>query len=439
MKLTKIKPYLKKSKVYANGTCPIYISLIRNRRQSLISTGHSIPAESWNEKEGRVWESKPRITPMEKATLTAGELEELKRLYSAAIVLSNAKTINQEIANKIAELILLQNKLRANEESLDVKNIKIRYDVDPDQDRTKNFLAYWQGLVDKTLHAGNIGTHKRYKTILERLKTYVKGQILTFQEITVQFLSDYEAHLKREGLKVNTIHNNFKTIRAVYYTAIKESIIPQDKNPFFTFKAKTEKVRKEKLNVEEVKKLQELKLEPGSMLWHVRNYFIFSFNVAGIRVGDLIQLRWQNITSARRLEYTMDKTGNFKSVKLNDKVEQILSYYYREGVKPTDYIFPLLSNDGDYSDRKYLFNQISSKTAVINKYLKKLAEVAVITKKLTTHIARHSFADIARKKNTNIYDIKNMLGQSSTKITEIYLASLDYESQDEAMKDVLDI
>jgi integrase/recombinase XerD len=171
----------------------------------------------------------------------------------------------------------------------------------------------------------------------------------------------------------------------------------------------------------------------------VRNYFIFSFNVAGIRIGDLIQLKWKNITAGRRLEYTMDKTGNFKSVMLNEKTERILAYYYREGMKPTDFIFPLLDNDADYSAPLYLFNQISSKTAVINKYLKKLAEEGEIEKKLTTHIARHSFADIARKKNTNIYDIKNMLGQSSTKITEIYLASLDYESQDEAMKDVLDI
>jgi integrase/recombinase XerD len=439
MKLPKIKPYLKKAKVYGNGTSPIYISLIRNRKQSLISTGFSIPHNAWNEKAGRVYESKPKIGPMEKATLTEGELAMLKEEYTKAIVLSNAKTVNQEIENKIAELTLLQNKLRANDESLNVNNIKRKFEIDPNQDQTKNFLAYWQGLVDKILKAGNIGTHKRYKTVLEKLKEHMKSRTLTFQDITVQFLYDYEAHLKGERLKVNTIHNNFKTIRAVYYTAIKEEIIPQDKNPFFTFKLKTEKSRKEKLNVAEVKSIESMSLEKGSMLWHVRNYFIFSFNVAGIRIGDLIQLKWGNITNGRRLDYTMDKTGNFKSVRLNEKVETILSYYYEGDVKPSDFVFPLLNNETDYSDPMFLHNQISSKTAVINKYLKDLATLAKIEKKLTTHIARHSFADIARKKNTNIYDIKNMLGQSSTKITEVYLASLDYESQDQAMKDVLDI
>ena len=261
MKLPKIKPYLKISKVYSNGTSPIYISLIRDRRQSLISTGHSIPGEAWNEREGRVYESKPRINPMQKATLTEGELAMLKEEYAKAKVLSNAKTINQEIENKIAELTLLQNKIRANDESLDVKSIKKKFDINPDLDRTKNFIAYGEGLTDTLLQGGNIGTYKRYKTILKRLKEYMKGRILTFQDINVQFLNDYESHLQKDGLKTNSVHNNFKTIRAVYYRAVKEEIIPQDKNPFFTFKLKTDKnTKKEKLTSEEVKEIENLDL-----------------------------------------------------------------------------------------------------------------------------------------------------------------------------------
>ncbi len=74
----------------------------------------------------------------------------------------------------------------------------------------------------------------------------------------------------------------------------------------------------------------------------------------------------------------------------------------------------------------------------MNKYLKKIAALAEIEKPLTTHIARHSFSDIARKKKASIYDISKLLGHSSIKVTEIYLASLDLDSQDETLKSIMD-
>ena len=54
------------------------------------------------------------------------------------------------------------------------------------------------------------------------------------------------------------------------------------------------------------------------------------------------------------------------------------------------------------------------------------------------HIARHSFANIARQKNANVYDISNALGHSDIKITETYLSQFDYQSQDKTMAMVFD-
>ena len=54
------------------------------------------------------------------------------------------------------------------------------------------------------------------------------------------------------------------------------------------------------------------------------------------------------------------------------------------------------------------------------------------------HISRHSFANIARQKNANVYDISKALGHSSLKITESYLSKFDTQSQDETMKQVFD-
>ena len=54
------------------------------------------------------------------------------------------------------------------------------------------------------------------------------------------------------------------------------------------------------------------------------------------------------------------------------------------------------------------------------------------------HTARHSFANIARQKNANVYDISKALGHSNLKITETYLAKFDTTSQDATMKKVFE-
>ncbi len=57
---------------------------------------------------------------------------------------------------------------------------------------------------------------------------------------------------------------------------------------------------------------------------------------------------------------------------------------------------------------------------------------------LAFHILRHSFANIARQKNANVYDISNALGHSDIKVTEAYLSQFDYQSQDKTMAMVFD-
>ena len=59
-----------------------------------------------------------------------------------------------------------------------------------------------------------------------------------------------------------------------------------------------------------------------------------------------------------------------------------------------------------------------------------------IEKKVSMHIARHSFANIARQKNANVFDISKALGHSNLKITETYLSKFDTTSQDATMKQV---
>ena len=118
------------------------------------------------------------------------------------------------------------------------------------------------------------------------------------------------------------------------------------------------------------------------------------------------------------------------------QAQAILDLYRSENNLVNDFIFPFLKNEVDYTDNKFLMKQLSAKTTIVNINLKKLAERTNLNKKLSSHIARHSFADIARKKGMNLYDISKALGHSSLSITEQYLSNFDDNSVDDAMENL---
>ena len=83
-------------------------------------------------------------------------------------------------------------------------------------------------------------------------------------------------------------------------------------------------------------------------------------------------------------------------------------------------IFPFLLKVFDKLFPEDKFNEISSKTASYNKLLKDIAGLAEIDKPISSHTARHTFADLARQGNANLYNLSKTLGHSSLDITERY-------------------
>ena len=184
----------------------------------------------------------------------------------------------------------------------------------------------------------------------------------------------------------------------------------------------------------EIEKIATIDLKPDTNLYHTRNAFLFY--CAGIRIGDLVSLKWENVVTI--LNYKMAKTNQYRRLKLVRQVQEKLDLYRNENNKPTDFIFPFLDNAVDYSNNKFLMKQISSKTVIINGKLKELAKKTEIPKKITSHIARHTFANLARKKGMKLYDISKALGHSSLKITEQYLSNFNNDSLDDAMDKLFD-
>ena len=86
--------------------------------------------------------------------------------------------------------------------------------------------------------------------------------------------------------------------------------------------------------------------------------------------------------------------------------------------------------------RHKMYQDVSAKNALINKYLKKIAEKAEIAKPLSMHISRHSFAHIAHESGAESSAIKNIPGHSNLATTERYMGSFDTSKTDETLRNV---
>ena len=324
-----------------------------------------------------------------------------------------------------------------------------------------SFLAFARERAQMIYDNGGWRNWRKYCGLINKLDAFRKKRRMadiTVADMTVELLTRFENFLhkwenEREPGKLlhpNTIEVQFNILRTLVHRAIEVGIMEASKDPFLVFKYRGVKTIKEKLDDSEMERIINLELEEGSLIWHCKNYFLFSYYCAGIRAADLIQLRWGNVTASGRLHYQMGKNHKERDLLLVEQAIKILRHYQREDAKASDYIFPLLSNDAEYAGyvtqadkdrmrpelRHKMYQDISSKNALINKYLKKIAEKAEIEKPLSMHISRHSFAHIAQESGAESSAIKNILGHSNLATTERYMGSFDTTKTDETLRNV---
>jgi integrase len=277
--------------------------------------------------------------------------------------------------------------------------------------------------------------YKNYGTVINKLKDFWPKKKLYFDEIDPKFLRRFETFLmtKYENNE-NTVANNMKKIKRVFHVAQNENLISSDIYPFKHYSLPSCPVNKTKLSSRDIEKIEKLEAKKGTRLYDVQNLFLFAYYCRGMRFRDVITLKWGNVKDGK-LEYVMSKTKKRISQRLLPHAHRILKLYQEDGpVNKTHFIFPFLDHRKDYSDPTYLSKQISSKNALVNKYLKEIKNRAEIDEHVSFHIARHSFAQLANKKDKRLQDIKDMLGHSSVDTTMKYLKSLGDDHLDKTVE-----
>ena len=181
-----------------------------------------------------------------------------------------------------------------------------------EENDNRSFIKYFEKVLNGPRFKHKHGTRNKYNSVLVKLNGYLKERQkndLLFSELTVDFLDDLQTYMVESGMFINSVTNYLKVIQSMVKRSMVDREVMNTNNPFLNFKFEKKVVRtKETLNREEIRLLRETEIQ-NPRLNKVRLMFVFQFFTGGMRVSDLLTLRFRNLINGK-LSYQMFKTDH---------------------------------------------------------------------------------------------------------------------------------
>ena len=275
------------------------------------------------------------------------------------------------------------------------------------------FLENDKKLSDNTLQS--------YKRDLKQFKAYLDENNKTFNKLTQDDIKNYINNLQEIGKKASTISRCIASIRSFYQYELKNRRIKEDP----TDNIQSPKIEKRVPSVLTSKEVALLLEQPKDIdLKGIRDKAMLEFAYAtGMRVTEIISL---NITDVNFEEgFVVCKTG---SKQRNIPLGTISLKALKEYIENARDI--LIKNDKEQA----LFVNINGKRLTRQgfwKIIKYYKEQAHITKDITPHVLRHSFATHLLQNGADLKAIQTMLGHSDISSTQVYM-----QFQDQGLKNI---
>lgn len=390
-------------KLNKDGSLPITMRITKDRKTSFIYLGYSAKEDDWDATAQRVKKSHP-----------------------------NHVRLNNYILKKLSEATDGALELETNKTQVSVKAVKNK--IRPSAGSTFNAQA--EAYLTRLQKAGKYNQYTADKPRVKHFKEFL-GTDIAFQDITPTMLERFKGHLKstlQHGER--SAVNHLVMVRSVFSHAIKDNMCDPKHYPFGKGKVKIKFPDSVKIGLtpEEVKALEDADL-PDSTHNHARNLWLFSFYFAGMRVSDVLRMRWSDLQD-NRLHYAMGKNNKGGSLKMPDKALKIIEQYKQFKENKDDLIFPDLK-ECDFENKFATQRTIAFKTSAIDKCLRiHVAPKAEIDKKFTMHIARHTFGNISGEK-IPIQMLQKLYRHSSITTTIGYQQNFIHKDADDALDSVL--
>ncbi len=388
------------------GKHQLAIRITKNRKSSYVFLGQYIDKSQWDKKSKKVKKNHPNSS-----RLNAFLLKKQTEI--------NAKLLTDELEEK-------------SKSAQDVHKEVLKK-------RDKNsFFVEAEKYIDNLKQEGKYNQYNSYKPRIERIREFLKGKDVKFQELTVSLLLQFKAFLiGKYKVSERSAINYLILIRTIYNRAINSGIVDRKHYPFGRNKIVIKFPDSEKfgLSKEEVTLLEEADLTENLKMNHARNLWLFSFYFAGMRISDVLLLRWSDFKDGR-LHYQMGKNNKMGSLKIPNKAQAIMSQYANENKKNEGLVFPDLEVVDDFSDKYLVQRKTSYAIKNNNKWLKRLGTMLEIEQKLTMHIARHTFGGISGDR-IPIQMLQKLYRHSDITTTINYQKSFIYKDADDALDAVL--
>jgi site-specific recombinase XerD len=239
-------------------------------------------------------------------------------------------------------------------------------------------------------------TFEHHSGLIRRLEGY--GKIKIFADLTYENIISFDAFLRQTINSSATLHKRHSTLHYYIREAMNRELIAKD--PYSRFKMPVKK-SKEPVYLTEGEIQRIVNCEPGSeKLMRIKDLFVFQI-FTGMAYIDAMQFSSESvmeIDGCKVIRSSRAKTDESFIILFLPEAENIAKKY--------DYHLPHISN------QRY------------NDYLKIIQERAFITKKLTTHVARHTFATYLLNKGVPLETVSRAMGHANIKMTEHYAKML---------------
>jgi integrase/recombinase XerD len=376
------------------GLCPINVRITYQGIRRENATGYFV--------DPKFWDAKRQISISKKleATNTNTQLELIK----------------QKIKNSYLSILL-------ETDNFDANDIYLKYLGKPLKEN-EFVVNYFQKYLDKIFKLIGkdlqLATWKKYNYACIQIVGFIKWKFkkndIQLDKINLQFLTEFEYYLKTEQNQCqSTINKAIQRFRKLIKIAIAEGFL--DKDPFILYKPR--KVKKEIifLTHEELKTVEKTTIsQPRLQL--TRDLFVFCC-YTGLAYNEMAQFEKKNIQmgfdDVHWIQMKREKTQRQISIPILPKAQEIIDKYSEANT----FIFPSISN------QKF------------NSYLKEIADITGIQKRLTHHTARKTFAStVLLFNNVPMEIVSELLGHSNMLITQESYGKIVQKKVSEAIKDL---
>ena len=295
------------------------------------------------------------------------------------------------------------------------------------KEQSNLFAVFAETLIDKKREEGHRSLATKYQSSLNSLIRFLKGRLLTFEDMDSSLMLSYENYLKDLGRCPNTTSFYMRNLRAIYNQAVEQGLTPQN-HPFARVYTGIAKTVKRAVNIEEVQKIKAKELPPDSAEEFSRDIFLFSLYTCGMSPTDIAHLLKSDL-QGDHLSYRRQKTGQRITIRWEPCMQKLVDKYNNDD---SPYLIPLITRPGEDEERQY-----QNRIHLINHHLKKLGEELGLSSRLTSYVARHSWASIAKSQDVPVAAISEAMGHTTERTTRIYLKSFDNTLVDCANQKVL--